>query len=122
MRIDRSKVLTTLLACLVVLASTTAAHASDFTIGGTVSGLITGRSVTLLDNGGNGLKVAKNGAFTFTTALAAGAAYKVTVGTQPSGETCTITDGSGTVGSANVTNVAVVCTANDYTMGGTVSD
>jgi hypothetical protein len=77
--------------------------------------------VTLLDNGTNSLTVTANGSFTFTTALASGATYKVTVGTQPTGETCTVTNGSGTVGSANVTNVAVACTANTYTIGGTVS-
>jgi hypothetical protein len=121
MRIDRSKVFTTLFACLVVLASATYAQAANFTIGGTVSGLISGRSVTLLNNGANALKVTANGTFTFTAALASGAAYKVTVSLQPSGETCTVTNGTGTVGSANVTNIAVACKANDYSVGGTIS-
>ncbi len=67
--------------------------------------------MTLLDNGADTLTVTANGAFTFKTALATGAAYKVTVGTQPTGETCTVTNGSGTVGTANVTNVAVACKA-----------
>lgn len=121
MRIDRSKVYTTLFACLVVLASATYAQAANFTIGGTASGLISGRSVTLLNNGANALTVTANGAFTFTTALATGAAYKVTVSVQPSGETCTVTNGAGKVGSANVTNVAVACKALDYSVGGTSS-
>ena len=121
MRIDRSKVFTTLFACLVVVASATYAQAVNFTIGGTVSGLISGRSVTLVNNGANALKVTANGTFTFTAALASGSAYKVTVSLQPSGETCTVTNGTGTVGSANVTNVAVACKANDYSVGGTVS-
>jgi hypothetical protein len=93
-----------------------------FTIGGTVSGLNTGTSVTLLDNGTDSLTVTANGAFTFKTALATGAAYKVTVGTQPTGETCTVSNGSGTVGSANVTNVAVACAATKtFTVGGAVN-
>ena len=121
MRIDRPKVYATLITCLVVLASATYAQASSFTIGGTDSGLISGRSVTLLDNGTNALTVTANGTFTFTAALASGTAYKVTVGTQPIGETCTVTNGTGTVGSANVTNVAVACTANTYSIGGTAS-
>ena len=50
-----------------------------------------------------------NGSFTFGTQLASGAAYAVTVQANPSGQTCTVVDGSGTVGSANVTNVAVSC-------------
>ncbi len=120
MRIDRSKVFAAVSACLVFLASATFAQAASFTIGGTVSGLNTGTSVTLLDNGGNALKVTANGAFTFTTALATGKTYKVTVGTQPTGETCTVTNGTGTVGTANVTNVAVACKTT-YSIGGTVS-
>ena len=92
-----------------------------YTIGGTASGLITGRAVTLLDNGTNALRVAANGTFKFTKALASGAAYKVTISVQPAGETCTVTNGSGTVGTSNVTNVAVACTPNKYTIGGTVS-
>ena len=52
------------------------------------------------------LSVAANGSFTFATQLACGAAYSVTVQTDPSGQTCTVANGSGTVGSANVTNVA----------------
>ena len=43
---------------------------------------------------------AANGSFTFATALAAGAAYSVTVKTNPSGQSCTVSSGSGTVGSA----------------------
>jgi len=121
MRIDRSKVFAALSACLVSLASATYAHAATFTIGGTVSGLNTGTSVTLLDNGGDALKVTANGKFTFKTALASGATYSVTVSVQPTGETCTVTNGSGKVGSANVTNVGVACKTKTYTIGGTVS-
>ena len=77
-----------------------------YTVGGTVSGL--SGTVVLQDNGGDNLSVTANGSFTFATALASGAAYSVTVKTNPSGQTCTVTSGSGTIGSANVTNVAVV--------------
>ena len=121
MRIDRSKVFAAVSACLVFLASATFAQAATFTIGGTVSGLNTGTSVTLLDNGTDALKVTANGKFTFKTALATGAKYSVTVSVQPTGETCTVTGGSGTVGSANVTTVKVTCKAKTYTIGGTVS-
>ncbi|MGP0020214.1 MAG: beta strand repeat-containing protein [Candidatus Sulfotelmatobacter sp.] len=121
MRIDRSKLFATLFVSLVALASATAAHASTFTVGGTASGLLTGASVTLLNNGTDALEVTANGKFTFTTALASGAAYDVTVSVQPTGETCTVTGGSGTVGSANVTTVKVACKANPYTIGGSAS-
>ena len=41
--------------------------------------------------------------------MAGGAAYSVSVVTQPSGQTCAVTNGSGTVGSADVTDVTVSC-------------
>lgn len=87
-----------------------AATGANVTIGGTVTGL-TGTGLVLQDNGGDNLPVAANGAFTFATALASGAAYAVTVLTQPSSpnQTCTVNNSSGTTGSANVTNVAVSC-------------
>ena len=78
-----------------------------YSVGGTVSGL-TG-TVVLQDNGGDDLSVTASGSFTFPTQLASGAAYAVTVKTQPSGQTCTVSGGTGTVGSANVTSVAVTC-------------
>ena len=92
-----------------------------YTIGGTVSGLGAGLSVGLLNNGGNALTVNANGAFTFSTALASGAAYVVTVGTQPAGQVCAVSNGSGSVAAANVTNIAVACSSTGYTIGGTVS-
>ena len=46
----------------------------------------------------------------------------MTVKTNPSGQTCSVANGSGTVGSANITNVAVTCSAvATYSVGGTVS-
>jgi 6-phosphogluconolactonase len=83
---------------------------SNVTIGGTVAGL-TGTGLVLQDNGADNLSITKNGSFTFATALASGVAYAVTVATQPSSPTqsCTVTNGSGTTASANVTTVAVNC-------------
>jgi hypothetical protein len=99
-----------------VAVACTAAAPPTYTIGGTVTGL-TG-SVTLLDNGANSLTLSADGSFTFTTALAAGSAYAVTVSTQPTGETCTVSNGSGTVGAADVTNVDVACASSGGGGGG----
>ena len=94
--------------------------AASFTVGGTVSGL--SGTVVLQDNGGDNLSVSANGSFTFATSLPSGAPYNVTVKTNPAGQTCTVSGGSGTVGSANVTSVAVSCSAAaSFTVGGTVS-
>src|SRR3989441_521159 len=99
-----------------------ACSAIALSVGGTVTGLI-GTGLVLQDNGGDNLPVSANGTFTFSTAIASGAAYSVTVLTQPTNpsQSCTVTNGSGTVGSANVTNVAVSCVTNTSTVGGTVS-
>jgi para-nitrobenzyl esterase len=94
-----------------------------YSVGGTVTGL-TGSGLVLESNAGNNLPISAAGAFTFTASLASGAAYAVTVITQPSSPTqnCVVSNGSGTVGTANVTNVAVVCTtAPMYVVGGTVT-
>ena len=87
-----------------------------YSVGGTVSGL--SGTVVLQDNGGDTLSVSANGSFTFATQLAGGAAYAVTVQSNPSGQTCAVSNGSGTVGSANVTNVAVSCTTSSGGGGG----
>ena len=94
-----------------------------YTVGGTVAGLA-GPGFVLRNNGGDDLAVTTNGTFTFATPLTSGSTYSVTVRTQPSGQTCTISGGSGTIGSANVTSVAVSCVTNPpprYTIGGTVN-
>ena len=78
-------------------------------------------TVVLQNNGSDSLVIAGNGAFTFTTPVAQGGTYSVTVQTQPATQTCTVANGAGTMGGANVTNIAVTCSTNAYTAGGTVS-
>jgi hypothetical protein len=95
---------------------------TTYTIGGAISGL-TG-TVVLRNNGGDNLSRTVNGSFTFATGLANGAGYAVTVFTQPSGQTCAVSNGSGTVSGANVTNVNVTCSTTGgttYTIGGAIS-
>ncbi len=89
-----------------------------YTIGGTVSGML-GTGLVLTD-GFDGITVNADGSFILPTALPSGISYSVTVGTQPSSpaQRCTVTNGSGTVGNSNVTNVQVVCR---NTIGGTTS-
>jgi serine/threonine protein kinase, bacterial len=94
---------------------------TTYTIGGTVSGLAAA-GLTLDDNGGDTLTVASGATtFTFSTALASGSAYAVTVASQPNGEMCTVSSGTGTA-TANVTSVAVSCgVAATYTIGGSIT-
>lgn len=76
-----------------------------YSIGGTVSGL-TASGLVLLNNGTDSLPVS-SGATTFTFGTAT-SGYNVSVGTQPSGLSCTVSNGIGTA-SAAVTSVAVSC-------------
>jgi len=64
----------------------------------------------------DGITVAPDGVFTFPTTLLSGAAYAVTVASDPilPWQTCIVTSGTGTVTTGNVTSVAVNCTTNDY--------
>ena len=95
-----------------------------YSVGGSVSGL-TGTGLALQNNGADTLAVAAAATdFTFATELPDLATYAVTVSTQPSGQTCEVTNGSGTIAAADVTNVAVTCVTDivpTYSVGGTVS-
>jgi uncharacterized protein YkwD len=76
-------------------------------VGGSISGLNGAASLSL--NGATAQSVSSDGSFAFSSSLASGATYAVTVVTAPAGETCSVSNGSGTVGSANVTNVTITC-------------
>ncbi|MBK9002021.1 MAG: hypothetical protein IPM35_40365 [Myxococcales bacterium] len=80
------------------------------TIGGAVVGLF-GTGLKLQNNGADEIAVAKSGPFTFPTQVNTGNPYAVSVSAQPTNpaQSCTVQNGSGTVGTADVTNVAVSC-------------
>ena len=94
---------------------------NNYAISGSVSGL-TGAGLVLQTNGGNAVSIAGSGSYTFAT-LPSGSSYAVTVLTQPANpsQTCTVGNGTGTVISADVTNVSVTCSTNLYSIGGTVT-
>jgi hypothetical protein len=77
------------------------------TVGGTVTGL---KGTLVLENlEADNLTLTADGSFTFATALVDGKNYDVTVLTEPSGQHCVVTNGSGTLAGANITNVQVNC-------------
>lgn len=82
-----------------------------FTLGGTLAGLASGASIVLRNNGANDLTLAANGSFQFSQQVLQGASYSVAIATQPSGQTCTVANGSGTMQAA-VSNVAVSCVSS----------
>ena len=85
-------------------------NTARYTVGGQVSGL-NGTGLILRNNGADDLSVSANGGFSFATPLASAAAYSVTVAVQPSGpaQTCSVTQGQGTIAAANVSNVLIDC-------------
>jgi hypothetical protein len=91
-----------------------------YTVGGTVSGLA--GTVTLLINDADPTTKNANGNFNFLTPIAKGSPYQVTVQNQPANQTCTVANGTGVIGSANINNVSVTCSTNAYTVGGTISN
>jgi hypothetical protein len=94
---------------------------ASYSIGGTLSGLGDGKSVVLQNNGGDDLSLSANGGFSFATALGGGNVYDVTVLTQPVDQTCTVSNGTGTLFGLNVTDVAVSCVTVSRSIGGSVS-
>jgi hypothetical protein len=101
-----------------VINITVTCTTNTHTVGGTVSGL-TG-SLVLQNNGGDDEIINADGAYTFDTEIEYGTLYNATVLTQPVGQTCLVSNDSGTI-TGNVINVNVVCTTNTHTIGGTVS-
>ena len=82
----------------------------SYAIGGTLTGLASNTKLVLLDNGGDALTLAANGAFSFAAPVAFNTGYAVTVGTYPLWQNCSVSNGSGTA-TANVSSVTVNCVA-----------
>jgi len=77
-----------------------------FAIGGTVQGAR--GAVTLQNSNGTQLNVT-NGSFRFDTPMVSSAWYRVTVAVRPREQTCSVTNGAGTVGHADVSDVLITC-------------
>ena len=92
-----------------------------FVLSGAVSGL-EGHGLAL-QSGSDVVAVSSNGTFAFPTPVASGVPYAVTVAAQPTGPTqaCTVTGGTGVMGSADVTSVGVACVTSSFPVGGTVN-
>ena len=92
--------------------SVSASFAIDtHSVGGTVSGLV-GGSVTLsLNSGAQTQVVSADGAFAFADPIDSGSGYAVTIATQPTNpvQSCSITNGNGTLGAGDVSDIVVTC-------------
>lgn len=91
------------------------------TVGGAITGLSTA-GLVLRNNGADDLVVPANAAsFQFTTPVASGGGYNVTVLSQPTGLTCTVNGGAGASINADINNIQVVCSTSALTIGGSVA-
>ena len=113
---SRTRHIAAFLSALVLMAL---AACGGGTVGGTVSGLPSGESVTLQNNGRDDLTITTNGTFEFSDSVLENSSYSVTVSVQPNTATCTVSNGTGTItssdGSGNdlveISDVVVTCTS-----------
>lgn len=101
------------------LTSLTVNCFNTYTIGGTVTGLMLGKKFILTNNKTDALTIAANGAFVFKNAIIEGESYAASIGIQPAGQKCVLSNGSGTNVTSNVSSVNVNCDGT-YTVSGTV--
>ena len=95
---------------------------NTYTVGGTIKGL-SSSGLVLLDNGAGATTISANATqFTMSTRETSGSTYAITVKTQPTGETCSVAGGTGTINMANVGNVVVTCSKQAYTLGGSINN
>jgi hypothetical protein len=96
---------------------------NEYSVGGTVSGLEAGNNVVIHNSNGDSLNISSDDVFAFPIFQQDGTAYEVTVFTQPTTPTqfCSVTNGSGVLAGSNVTNIAVSCQSDTYSVGGTTT-
>jgi hypothetical protein len=93
----------------VAVTSISVTCVGPFSVGGQVSGLSSGASLSITNNGADALPVTANGSFTFHTALKPGSSFLAAISQLPAGEQCGLTGGSGTVATSNYTAIAIAC-------------
>lgn len=95
---------------------------NSYAVGGTITGL-SGSGLVITNSTGDELTIGRDGRFAFPTKLTAGQAFAVGIKKQPlsPAQTCTVSGGAGNIVSGNVTSVAINCSTNTYTVGGTLT-
>lgn len=82
---------------------------NTYKVSGVVSGL-TGGQVTLIDNGTDSLTVGANGSFTFAVPVTYEGTFAVSIGQQPVGQTCVVTNNNpGPYVFNDISNIGVLC-------------
>lgn len=89
---------------------------NTFSLGGKITGLTTDGLVLINGTTGGTVGIIKGAAgFAFPVQVAYGQSYGVTILTQPTGQTCVVSNGIGVMGDAMVENIEVTC---NTTIGG----
>ena len=98
------------------------------TIGGNISGLINGRTLFMNLNVPSFFSQNKgfnaNGSYTFESKVPSGETFNSNITSQPVGQTCTLNGGTTATGTAfdsDILDLSVVCTPNNFTLGGAVT-
>ena len=95
---------------------------SEFTVGGTVSGLEAGEQVSLSLNGGaQSLQLSENGEFSFDSTLNFGEPYLVEVSDSSISTQCSIANGQGIDIQSDISDISVICDENSFVLGGQIS-
>jgi len=90
-------------------AGTAGGAGKSYRISLSVTGLVPGAGIVLVNNGTEELSVAGNGSHTFKNPQEDGSAYEIAIRQQPDSLRCMVTGGSGTVKGADIKNVSVTC-------------
>jgi 6-phosphogluconolactonase (cycloisomerase 2 family) len=86
---------------------------TEYQVYATLNGLQSGESLGVKVNGGTTLSLTSNSRFALLP-LPYGASYAVTIASQPTGQVCTVANGSGTIDLAPVSNLSISCTGAYY--------
>lgn len=79
-----------------------------YTVGISVEGM-TGTSMVIQNNAGDDITVTGNGSYSFSTQLATGDSYTVSVSLSPERQKCTVSNGKGIISDSSVSNVLISC-------------
>ncbi len=84
---------------------------ATYTVSGAVSGITGSVSLELRKNGqlADDLPGFSGGNFSFSAAFNSGESYGVSISSQPAGQNCTVNNGSGSISSVDITDVAITC-------------
>ncbi|MEP4485994.1 MAG: hypothetical protein ABJ013_10225 [Halioglobus sp.] len=84
---------------------------NNYSAGGSISGITAGSTVVVQNNGADSRSISADGNFTFSP-QADGTDYAITVSTQPADQTCTVTNGTGTLAGSDITSARITCVDN----------